>query len=422
MPDLETVIGLFGNIFTMFVVNMFFTAFFPWDYSKSDKVKRLVCFIAYYAVNSTVVFALHASPFVTLATNVAGYILVSFTYKGGVRRKICVMILIFVLSVTCENLVAYFVLNFNLRHRTLTIILVSNIVLYALAVIIKKRAKRSRFDGIKPIEWISTAAVSMASLFMSVVILYECMDEVKALIGGACIVFVNIFLIYSIDRLQLDYEKNLEYTLMEQENRAYRNQAAIIAESERRTRALRHDMKNHLVAISKLAERDSEMALEYVNSLISSTQLSSQFSNTGNIVLDGIVNMKLGEVKDEDIDIDVKISVPDKIGVEPKDLVIVLGNLLDNSIRGVKGCEEKKFLKLCIIMDRGRLMIELENSYRGILKEQDGKLESTKLRKTDHGIGLDSVEATVKEYGGEIEVEHDGRVFRVRVVMYPEAI
>ncbi len=419
MPDLETVIGLFGNIFTMFVVNMFFTAFFPWDYSKSYKVKRLVCFIAYYAVNSTVVFALHASPFVTLATNVAGYILVSFTYKGGVRRKICVMILIFVLSVTCENLVAYFVLNFNLRHRTLTIILVSNIVLYALAVIIKKRAKRSRFDGIKPIEWISTAAVSMASLFMSVVILYECMDEVKALIGGACIVFVNIFLIYSIDRLQLDYEKNLEYTLMEQENRAYRNQAAIIAESERRTRALRHDMKNHLLAISKLAEKENDRVVEeYVGSLICAITSSKQFSNTGDIVFDGLINAKLREAELGGASIEVQIIVPDELKLDHKDIVALLGNLLDNSVRAVSECNREKYVKLNIDGGRGWLLIEIENAYNGVMAKYNGKIISTKSERKDHGIGLENVRRVVEKYGGEVEIEHDEKLFKVRVVLF----
>ena len=399
MSDLETAIGLLGNIFTMFVVNMFFTAFFPWDYSRTDKFKRLACFIVYYMVNSMAVFALHASPFITLGTNVAGYLLVSFTYKGGVRRNICAMVLIFVLSVACENLVAYFVLNFRLRHETLTIILVSNIVLYFIAVVLNKRLKRDQLDRVKPIEWISITVISLASLFMSVVILYECVDEVKALIGGICIVAVNMFLIYAVDRLQRDYERELEYSLMEQENQAYKNQVDIISESEKRIRALRHDMKNHLMAVSKLAEEENcKTVSEYVNGLMTEGTAPNSFS--------------------ESADIEVQMKVPDKIDMDSRDMVALLGNLLDNSVSAVTECRERRFIRLKMEAERGIMIVEVENSYNGILNEKYGKLYSTKPESSSHGLGLYNVKRVVEKYNGEMRIEHDDNTFKVKVMLF----
>lgn len=419
MSDLETAIGLLGNIFTMFVVNMFFTAFFPWDYSRTDKFKRLACFIVYYMVNSMAVFALHASPFITLGTNVAGYLLVSFTYKGGVRRKICAMVLIFVLSVACENLVAYFVLNFRLRHETLTIILVSNIVLYFIAVVLNKRLKRDQLDRVKPIEWISITVISLASLFMSVVILYECVDEVKALIGGICIVAVNMFLIYAVDRLQRDYERELEYSLMEQENQAYKNQVDIISESEKRIRALRHDMKNHLMAVSKLAEEENcKTVSEYVNGLMTEGTAPNSFSETGNTILDGLINMKLGDAESAGADIEVQMKVPDKIDMDSRDMVALLGNLLDNSVSAVTECRERRFIRLKMEAERGIMIVEVENSYNGILNEKYGKLYSTKPESSSHGLGLYNVKRVVEKYNGEMRIEHDDNTFKVKVMLF----
>lgn len=419
----ENVFWVLENIFALYVIDKVFALFFSGEYDRKTVALRICAYVFFYIAEMVVAFGEYFTEGTIIIADIVGCMLVLLTYEGNVKLKALIVSIIVVCEIISGR--AVFLLNafFRVSHENLINIIIFNLLLTAFATLIECSIKfENRVKSrINIIELLSVVITSMMGLSLMIIILDANYRTSEVVLGGVCLVVIHLLLILSMRQIEKNYEYAMENALVENENEIYRQQIAIIAESERRTRALRHDMKNHLVAISKLAERDSEMVLEYVNSLISSTQLSSQFSNTGNIVLDGIVNMKLGDVKDEDLDIDVKISVPDKIGVEPKDLVIVLGNLLDNSIRGVKGCEEKKFLKLCITMDRGRLMIELENSYSGVLKEKDGKLESTKHRKTDHGIGLDSVKATVKEYSGEIEVEHDGRVFRVRVVMYPEA-
>ena len=58
-------------------------------------------------------------------------------------------------------------------------------------------------------------------------------------------------------------------------------------------------------------------------------------------------------------------------------------------------------------------MIQVRNSYDGLIDERNGRFFSTKHN--GMGMGLESVRLTTQRLHGECSVKHDGHVFTVRV-------
>jgi len=98
------------------------------------------------------------------------------------------------------------------------------------------------------------------------------------------------------------------------------------------------------------------------------------------------------------------------------DMTVVLGNLLDNAIRAVKEADRKE-LKINLKYKKGRLILQIENSYKNIAKSQ-GKLQTTKKEKQGHGIGLDSVREVSERYNGIIQIDYENNLFIVVVILY----
>ena len=66
---------------------------------------------------------------------------------------------------------------------------------------------------------------------------------------------------------------------------------------------------------------------------------------------------------------------------------------------------------------KGRLILQIENTYKYI-KEENGKLKTTKEDSCIHGLGLESVKETVERYDGVVQVEYNSNIFTVIVILF----
>lgn len=123
--------------------------------------------------------------------------------------------------------------------------------------------------------------------------------------------------------------------------------------------------------------------------------------NSGNVIVDSIVNYKLESLGADNVELLVNINIPVKMKVSDFDLTTILGNLLDNAIRAVKETGDKKYLSIDIQHKSGRLIIRLVNSYKYVEKSKIGNyFISTKENRNKHGIGQINIERTVDKYDG----------------------
>lgn len=168
------------------------------------------------------------------------------------------------------------------------------------------------------------------------------------------------------------------------------------------TRKSVHDFKNKLDVILTLIKDEEYKALkEYVNDV--NDGLSNRLViDTNNTVINAILNTKYREAMENGIHMIFKISDLKDIGIVDDDLVVILGNLLDNAIEGAKNSEEKT-VRLKIDRDEESLIIGVNNTYSGEINRNLDR----KKKGLFHGLGISNIIETVERLGGQYSISHD---------------
>lgn len=225
------------------------------------------------------------------------------------------------------------------------------------------------------------------------------------------------------------YDKVGTQALIEKQNRAYEleinlciKQSAEREESYRKTRILRHDLKDRLIALNVLLEENrTEDARKEIQKMLKENSLNGHgIAESGNLVLDALVNYKYAIALSDGIRMECRLEVPADLFVEGTDLCIILGNLLDNALEAVQKLPpgSEKWINLFVKLTKGTLLITIENPYFGkIITNSHGKIRSSKTG--DHGIGLLSVERTLAKYDGEMAISYKEQIFRTSVILFP---
>lgn len=127
----------------------------------------------------------------------------------------------------------------------------------------------------------------------------------------------------------------------------------------------------------------------------------------------------LQRAKEELETVCVKVILPEKIQ-HTFDINVLLGNLLENAIEAARQTDQK-YLSVNIILSRGVLDIQIENSFLTVNEiQEDGRRTflTTKKEKEGHGIGLNNVRKIVESYNGAMKIETADGIFCVRVILY----
>ena len=108
--------------------------------------------------------------------------------------------------------------------------------------------------------------------------------------------------------------------------------------SNKATRQLWHDMRNHISAIQRMArEGDCSSIPDYTQSM--SEQASGNSSNlpaTGNSLLNGLLSQKIDKARHDHIRFSADLNAAPLCFISDFDLCAIFGNALDNSIEACR--------------------------------------------------------------------------------------
>ncbi len=133
--------------------------------------------------------------------------------------------------------------------------------------------------------------------------------------------------------------------------------------------------------------------------------------------LNAIIAYYYDMVNKQDIKCIWQIAIPKNVGISDVDLCSVVGNVLNNAIQGAMTAPEgKRYItfKADVELNNDIYMV-ISNSFDGVIKKENGKYFTTK--ETGHGIGLDSIKTTVKNYRGYVKFYNDNENFYTDIMM-----
>lgn len=197
-------------------------------------------------------------------------------------------------------------------------------------------------------------------------------------------------------------KSELEYQLsVQKEEVAYsRKQESDIRSLHQSVRKLKHDMKNHLMVLaSYLNSGDYEAAKAYTSEILDKLNTINSYIETGNSLLNHILNEKLELARSYGIAVKAEIETLSFSRMHSIDFSALLTNLLDNSIEASKK-EPAGELHLHIFQERGYDAVSIKNKIGKSVLEENPELHSTKEDKEHHGIGIPRIKEIVTAYGG----------------------
>ncbi|MGO1468492.1 MAG: sensor histidine kinase [Tissierella sp.] len=230
---------------------------------------------------------------------------------------------------------------------------------------------------------------------------------------------LNIFVFYLYDALTKFFEEKIEKTMLKEQNKYYKKQLGIMNTTNENTRAFNHDLANHLAIVRGYIQiNEDEKACNYIDKMTKSVYTVKEFSNSGNIDIDSILNHKLYEASKKEIAISLEVKVPISINIASFDIVVILGNLLDNAIEATSKSENDKWIDIIIIYKEEILFINIKNTFIGSVYYEKDKIQTSKKDIENHGIGLNNIEKILKRYDGVMDIDHDDNEFEVEITMY----
>lgn len=224
------------------------------------------------------------------------------------------------------------------------------------------------------------------------------------------------FYLFGMDRIYLEQKKNSQY---HEQITAYK----MLEEQYSRSERLRHDLKNHVIALSGLWEgKEWEKLGSYLKKMESSAELGIHEEATGNRVVDVLLYQKRKLAKDRGIVWECDVQIPKLCGISEFDLCVLFGNILDNAVEacGESGCQEqRRELQPFIHVRAGNVkkcfLLEVTNSTDKTERSKNGRRE--KGNSQEHGIGLLNVGDVVRRYNGAMNTEIQEGVFAISVLI-----
>ncbi len=214
-------------------------------------------------------------------------------------------------------------------------------------------------------------------------------------------------------------KQEAEYQLsqLKEEVGQYIRQEEEIRTLHQNVRQLKHDMKNHLMVIaSYLNEENIEQAKQYTSEILGKLNAMHSYIETGNMLLNHIINEKLAYARTQQIMVKAEIENLQFKILPSIDFSALLSNMLDNAIEAlIKEEPDKRQLHVIIVQCRGYETICVKNKITKSVLEKNPTLNSQKPEKENHGLGIPKVKEIVSQCGGMYDIYEEDNFFCVKV-------
>ncbi len=372
-------------------------------------------------------------PMLTLLFEIlSSLILCSILYIGSLRAKLIWIVLINLFGMITESIVGYTFFLFHIRLNQVQALgsFISKIILLMLLVTVKACNQSRLKRDVSFLYWLILFLIPVGSIFVINTLFTLCEQSdnkdsaILALCSSALIFGFNFLVFYIYEKLSDRLEIKKQQIIFDKQIELCRTQIQEREVSNQNIRNIKHDIKNHFICIRGYLEKgDMASANKYIDNLMYDDEYFKHdyFVNSGNVVIDTLLNYKNSIIESIGAKMHTHIEVPEDLELNDADICIILGNCLDNSIEAVGKIEneDKREVWIDIVYRKDTLLIKIANPYIGeIRKDRQGNYITTKQDAENHGIGLSSVMKAAKKYDGLVSITSDDNKFSVSTLLY----
>lgn len=388
--------------------------------------------IGYFGLDSIRVRYITNPILLLLMAVISDFLLGMVLYYGNAKKKLIWIVIVNLMGMASEVIVACIFIFAKIPLTQMRILgaFISKILFLLLVRIVRLYHDKKRKQDKRIFYWCMFFFIPLGSIFILSTIFFLCEDShsqnasILSMISSAFILALNFLSISIYEGLSEYLEIQKQQIIFDKQIEFYKEQIDERKEADLNIKSIRHDMKNHLICILECLEQENwDYAKKYVDDLLNNPNYfkNNDGINSGNIVIDALLNHKNTVMTELRIKMITHIEIPDNLEFNDVDICVILGNCLDNAIEAVSKVEDEtnRVVRVEIVYRRGTLLIKITNPYIGKLKkDKHGNFLSTKADTENHGIGLTSVKNVVRKYDGIMNNRVDNHIFIVQILLY----
>lgn len=418
------IIQICCNLITTYVIFKFMNNFFS-DGSENKKIE-FFCYMVYFVLSLICYFFVRI-PIIMLIYNIFYFLILTLNYKTDFKQRIMAVIYIYSILFIVEMLVAaisgyiHFPLNSSSKYSSIFGEIANQLIGLVIVYVISAKKQERRAANFPIVYWLCIIVMPIFSLYFLILVFH--IGNLKRIHMVLCIMFlliINFSIMVLYDLVARSMSERTRGLLLEQQNKYYEGHFELMKASAKVTDSLQHDLNKHLISVrSYLRSNQIEDAANYIDKMINiDFESLNDIFKTGNAIVDSMLNIKLQEAKNKDITVATKLQIPESLNINPFDITVILGNIIDNAIEASSKGIENRRINILMIYNRGRILFRAENTYSGIIVIKQGELQTNKSDSLSHGIGLQNVKYAVKKYNGTVDISYDQTWFKVCVMLY----
>ncbi len=197
---------------------------------------------------------------------------------------------------------------------------------------------------------------------------------------------------------------------------ALQNRIEAVQAAEHTIRTQRHDLRHRLLTAAELVSRGKkEIALDFLNTALGQLDEIKETSWCRPPILNAVFSSYFKKAQLENIQLDVKISMPDTLPAEEGELAVVLANALENALHANLTLPPEKRWIRCRMVSSPSLMLEVSNPCKENVSFDSKGLPIA--RREGHGLGVQSISAFCEKYSAVCQFELIQGRFRMRLVL-----
>ena len=298
-------------------------------------------------------------------------------YKAKVEKSVLFMLIYMVILTAIDFMTAYFMalvldtdagylLNTQSLKRVICILL-SKSLLILIIVTLSKMLKRTLIFLKR---YVVIMCIYSIFLLVSLFVMVELnmnngnpKTDLFLTIFFIASILIELLMFYFVIKTGESYEQRQKAELIEMKNRMLQKSLDETNQAFKLWKSSVHDYKHNIIALTQLADdgniEEIKKYLKRENELMDRKMFYIQ---TGNSVVDAIVNTKQSFAEEKGITFVVNAKVPENCVVSELDMANILGNLIDNAIEA-SNSEEEPYIDVTMRQDKHFIVIKIINKY-----------------------------------------------------------
>lgn len=352
------------------------------------------------------------------------------SFEQARNKKIIIVVLLFLFWMLIEILCYFFLRLLPIGNMSFGILgsVISKLITILFVEVLNINFNSMEKETIPVYYYLQLLIIPLGSAFIAhnIFVLSTTNHIITTVVTFSILLLINV-VIFEI------YRKLAASFVIQKENIVYEQQMELLTiNTEVQKKSMedfyedKHNLINQLVVLRECIKNNNKQdAIKELELLIQDCSIKTErILDSGNKVVDAIINFKYSIAKEKRIDMKLKIFIPEALPIRQCDLGIILGNSLDNAIEATDQCKQKdKIINVYMGIKKSSVIIVISNPFQHNLKiDKNGKLMTTKLDNKKHGYGISSISKVVEKYRGEIILNSEAEIFSLTVIINIDGI